>query len=312
MQGRRSLLLLTPRPCHATMHYHGVHIRRVSISNPLCCQMCDHLSFAVEVPPEPDLIRAPCWRDVVTGCADLATTRGLMADGDASTRESRRVNSRLSFQVTTADFPDWAPREKACSRTRSIEAAVPPTAWCMSMALPAPHSGLTAHASQLRVVFVDRYGDGSGGIIVFWQRPKVIDGTSTAWVHAPISSEFVCLLREEVTRSQARPAEAFECVQVPPGLRGGDAPSLDPRTGAHHILISHPASHLQGVVNAMLRVFRARWTVCKGASIPHESAGIYALGSRIERRSKLAGTGGARVDAFVEARVGDGEMVDRT
>jgi hypothetical protein len=106
-----------------------VHIRGVSISNPLCCQMCAHLSFAVEVPPEPDPIRAPWWRDVVTGCADLATTRGFMADGGASARESRRVNDRLSFQVTTADSPDWAPREKVCSRTRSIE-AVPPSAWC--------------------------------------------------------------------------------------------------------------------------------------------------------------------------------------
>jgi hypothetical protein len=179
------------------------------------------------------------------------------------------------------------------------------------MALPAPHSILTAHVSQLRLVFVDRQGDGSKGIIVFWQRPKVIDGTSTAWVHAPISSEFVCLLREEVTRSQARPAEAFECVQAPPGVRGGDAPLLDPRTGAHHILIPRLVDHLQGVVTAMLRVLRAHWTVCKGAAIPENLFDLYPVGSCMERRRKLPGTGGARASAFVESTVGGGSKVGR-
>ena len=87
------------------------------------------------------------------------------------------------------------------------------------MELPAPHSSSTAHASQLRLVFVDRQGDGSKGILVFWQRPKVVDGGSTAWVHAPVSSEFVRLLREEVARSQVRQVEAFECVQSPPRIR---------------------------------------------------------------------------------------------
>ena len=100
-------------------------------------------------------------------------------------------------------------------------------------------------------------------------------------------------------------------MQSPPGILGGAAPSLDPRTGAHHLLIPRPVDHLQGVVSAMLHVLRARWTVCKGASIPHDAIGSRAVGSRIEKRSKLPGTGGARVDAFVETRVGDGATVAR-
>jgi hypothetical protein len=97
-----------------------------------------------------------------------------------------------------------------------------------------------------------RGGDSSKGTIVFWQRPKVLseDGPD-GWVHASMPRDFVDRLHEAVSKAQVSSMEAFSCVHSVAEHSSGDNPYLDPRTGAHHLVVQRNSHHLQRVLHAI-------------------------------------------------------------
>jgi len=162
--------------------------------------------------PAPE--RVPTWREVLQSCVDVASFRATLARQDVGVRESRSVNSRISFQLAAVEVPGWVVGPTALGRGPARSSACELAACAIRLVGSTPESSTGSHIDQLRLVFVDRGGDGSKGTVVFWQRPKVLgeDGPDW-WVHAPMPRDFVDRLQEAVTKAQVRTMEAFRCVQ---------------------------------------------------------------------------------------------------